>query len=515
MRTLSLVAALIAATPLAAQRSLDRELRNLTDHLGVALSVASTELARVGRDLGSLEFLAALGQAESRGWRASGAWDAQDPADSSYRSARSALNRGNYARAAELFERVHEKHPKSSYAADALYYHAYALYRLGGTSRLREALELLDSQADAHADASTRSDARGLGSRIRAELARRGDEASARAVVEIAEAAASASGGAAASGAASGRRAARARAGSDGGNDERCGGEDDEKAAALEALLTMDGERALPLLEKIMARRDRSSTCLRRRAVFLISQHRGDDAEAMLLQAARSDPDSEVRENAIFWLGQSGGETAVTALDSILRGSDDREIRDKAIFALAQTNSPRAMRILRDFAQQSSAPMNLRENAIFWLGQSGNGQNVEFLQSIYRTTREREIKDKIIFAVAQGNRREAGRWLAGIVTDENESLEARKSALFWLGQSGGSLSELFTLYDRLEERELRDQMIFVYSQRSEKAAVDKLIEIAKGDADKDLRKKALFWLSQSKSKDPRVRQLFEDILSKP
>lgn len=444
-------------------------------------------------------------------------WDAQDPADSTYRAARSALNRGNFSRAAELFNQVYERHAKSSYAADAYYYHAYALYRLGGTTRLREALEILATQEEKHEDATTRGDARGLSGRIRAELARRGDERSARAVAEIAEAAATAEAEPSASPSPSARtgRAGSGRVGRTTSRD-RCGKEDDdEKSAALEALLTMDGDRALPLLERIMARRDAGSICLRRRAVFLISQHEGDEAERMLLGAARSDPDSEVRENAVFWLGQSGGEAAVSALDSILRGSTDGQVRDKAIFALAQTSSPRAMRILRDFAQQPSAPMNLRENAIFWLGQSGSGDNVEFLQSIYRATKEREIKDKIIFAVAQNGRRDGGRWLAGIVTDEGESVEARKSALFWLGQSGGSLSELFTLYDRLKERELRDQMIWVYSQRSEKAAVDKLLQIAKSDPDRDLRKKALFWLSQSRSKDPRVAELLEEILTKP
>lgn len=483
------------------------ELRAVDWHLTGPLAAG---LARLGQDLEGLE---GLGR-RTFSTEAPSGWDAQDPADSTYRAARSALNRGNFARAAELFNRVYERYARSSYAPDAYYYHAYALYRLGGTTRLREALEILATQEEKHEDATTRGDARGLSGRIRAELARRGDERSARAVVEIAEAAATAE----ADASPSSRRTDRSTSGRTGRTTsrERCGTEDDdEKSAALEALITMDGDRALPLLERIMARRDAGSVCLRRRAVFLISQHEGADAERMLLGAARSDPDSEVRENAVFWLGQSGGEAAVSALDSILRGSADGQVREKAIFALAQTSSPRAMRILRDFAQQTSAPMNLRENAIFWLGQSGSGDNVEFLQSIYRATKEREIKDKIIFAVAQNGRRDGGRWLAGIVTDEGESVEARKSALFWLGQSGGSLSELFTLYDRLQDRELRDQMIFVYSQRSEKAAVDKLLQIAKSDPDRDLRKKALFWLSQSRSKDPRVAELLEEILTKP
>ena len=65
----------------------------------------------------------------------------------------------------------------------------------------------------------------------------------------------------------------------------------------------------------------------------------------------------------------------------------------------------------------------------------------------------------------------------------------------------------------MTDRDIREQLIFAYSQRNEKAAVDKLIDIAKTEKDRELRKKALFWLSQSK--DPRVAEVLESILSKP
>jgi HEAT repeat protein len=57
---------------------------------------------------------------------------------------------------------------------------------------------------------------------------------------------------------------------------------------------------------------------------------------------------------------------------------------------------------------------------------------------------------------------------------------------------------------------MREQVIFVLSQRGDKAAADKLFEIAKSDPDKELRKKALFWLGQMD--DPRVAEVLQDIL---
>ena len=62
----------------------------------------------------------------------------QDPADSVYRAARTQLNRGEWRRSATLFGQVAARQPASAYAADALYWQAFALYRIGGVTELRE-----------------------------------------------------------------------------------------------------------------------------------------------------------------------------------------------------------------------------------------------------------------------------------------------------------------------------------------------------------------------------------------
>src|SRR5690348_8957725 len=77
------------------------------------------------------------------------AWErvhAEDPADSLYRAAREALNRGDYKRAAALFRDVERKFPQSQYVADAMYYQAFALSRTGNERDLRQALEVLTEQ---------------------------------------------------------------------------------------------------------------------------------------------------------------------------------------------------------------------------------------------------------------------------------------------------------------------------------------------------------------------------------
>jgi HEAT repeat protein len=297
------------------------------------------------------------------------------------------------------------------------------------------------------------------------------------------------------------------------GREEGCDNEDDMQMAALNALLQMDAERALPILRKVLARRDDESLCLRRKAVFLVSQHQSAETERILLDAARTDPDAEVRGQAIFWLSQVDSPGVVPALDSILRGAADPELQDKAIFALSQRNSPQARRALRDFALRPGISDDLRGKAIFWIGQGNDPDRLEFLTSIYPQLKSDEAKDKVLFSVSQIRGRESQQWLIQVAGDQREDIERRKKALFWAGQSGLPGPELFELYDKMPNKEMKEHMVFVISQRSEKAAVDKLFEIARSEPDREIRKKALFWLSQSN--DPRVPEFLAKILEKP
>jgi HEAT repeat protein len=437
------------------------------------------------------------------------AWAQADPADSLWRAARRAFNRGDYSASADLFNGIIKRYPRSTYTGDAHYWAAFALFKNGN---LENARTLLETQKRRYPQAATMADADALYAQVQAALARQGDE---RANVWIRDhaapgarasaAASSTPATAAATGAAP--RAAAATGSCPSGDDD-----DDVRMQALNGLLQMDAENAVPILKRVLQKRDTCSANLRRKAVFLISQKRSDETEDVLLDVVQHDPDHEVRNQAVFWLSQVNTERAVGLLDSILRSATDEELQDKAIFALSQQHSPRAGAALRAFAERADAPTELRGKAIFWMGQQHNEDNAAYLRGLYAKLTDEELKNKVIFSLSQMGGAENMRWLMTIVMDEHEDIEMRKKALFWTGQSHESdLTQLTGLYDRMQNEEMKNQLIFVFSQRHEPAALDKLMDIARRETNRELRKKALFWVGQSH--DPRAARFLEEIIN--
>jgi HEAT repeat protein len=215
----------------------------------------------------------------------------------------------------------------------------------------------------------------------------------------------------------------------------------------------------------------------------------------------------------VFWLSQVGTERAVVALDSILRFSKDAEIQERAVFALSQHQSSRAQQALRTYAERTEVPESNRERAIFWLGQSGTAENAKFLRGMFGRIKSEDLRKKVLFSLSQMGGQENGSWLLTVARDRAQGIEMRKQALFWAGQAGVPITQLTDLYSHVTDQAMREQLTFVYSQRDEPAALDKLIDIAKTDPNQELRKRALFWIGQSQ--DSRAVQALQEVIEQP
>ena len=420
-------------------------------------------------------------------------WAPQDPADSLYRAARVALNANDFLRAAELFSRIHTeaRFRGSEYRAISYYYDAFARSRVGGRAQLQRARTALDAMRREHATAwNDQRDAAALLTRIEAELARQGEVAAAREV----------------------------RASADAATRDPCTDANlAVKVEAINALMQMDAASAMPILEEVIRNKstDACTADLRRRAIFIISQQRTDRSAAILLEAARNDPDSEVRGQAVFFLSQVGTDEALAALESIL-AADNADVRQQALFAISQHRSPRAGELLRDFAVRTDVSAEQRGQALFLLGQRGHesAENARFLRELYPRLTDPEVRQKALFAISQTRGEESADWLLARALDQNESMEVRKQALFFAAQQRAlPIARLSELYDRVNDRELKAHIAFVVSQRGrDPEAVDLLMKIARDDQNPELRKQAIFWLGQSR--DPRAAAFLLELIKR-
>jgi tetratricopeptide (TPR) repeat protein len=196
---------------------------------------------------------------------------ASDPADSLLRAASERMSRADYRGAAELYHSAVRRFPTSARLSEAMYYEAFALYRAGDLPRARGALDALRERFP---QAAARGDANALRTRICGELARQGDSGCAEEVTRVSASATGRSDAA--------RTSARSGAECPDGDDD-----DDTRIAALNALLQMDADRAMPILTTVLARRDRCSERLRRKAVFLVAQKQSAESANILLPIAR------------------------------------------------------------------------------------------------------------------------------------------------------------------------------------------------------------------------------------
>ncbi len=188
------------------------------------------------------------------------------------------------------------------------------------------------------------------------------------------------------------------------------------------------------------------------------------------------------------------------------------DVAQKAIAPAALADSVTVWPALIEIARDRNRPVDVRKPALFWAGQLGEGEVLEPVGAIAKDASENQtIRKHAIFVLSQLPDGAGIPALMSIARGDGE-ISVRKQALFWIGQGETPTSELIQLYRQFPERELKERMIFVLSQRDDSAAVDGLIDIARSDPDHSLRKRAFFWLGQKD--DPRVVQLLTSILEK-
>jgi len=125
---------------------------------------------------------------------------------------------------------------------------------------------------------------------------------------------------------------------------------------------------------------------------------------------------------------------------------------------------------------------------------------------------ERVVKPAVV-ALAMHDGAPATRSLVAIARDHAVS-KLRSDALFWLGQRAGNeaAATIAEAIDRDPDTDVKRRAVFALSQLPKDDGVPKLIDVARNNRNAAVRKQAMFWLGQSN--DPRALKFFEEVLLK-
>ena len=411
-------------------------------------------------------------------------WSQSDPADSLYRLAREALNRGEYRRAAQLFGDISQKFPNSVYSNDARYWRAFALYRIGSSNDLRDALAALKDTGRGYRQASLQTDAPVLAARIQSALAAQGDGDA--------------------------RRVVNQTASQPGAPCDR-----EDLAVRIEALNSLgrtDPESTTPILSRLLARRDECSASLRRAAIYILGRRTDDEARNLVIGAARNDPDIRVRSDALRFLAAMPGDQAVSTIEEMARTPGNEQLQRAAIEALGRSDNPRAKQSLRNIIERTEMSENLRITALTSVDADHSPDNGAYIRAAYPRLETPRLKAAAIRAASRIGGSDNDQWLLSIVRNQSEPAEVRAAALRAAGRSTISIGDLAKMYDVAADRPLREQLIRLYAERTEPEATDKLMEIARTGTDPDMRRYAISALSRKN--DPRTKKLLLEIIDK-
>lgn len=281
------------------------------------------------------------------------------------------------------------------------------------------------------------------------------------------------------------------------------------RSIAVHRLGQSNDERVVDELMKIYeAERDRE---VKQQVLHAFSQMNSPRAYARLVEIARGGADVELRQTAIHWIGQRKEGQAIDELMRIMSGERNDEIRGSILHAFSQMNDPRAQAHLLEVARGGDS-VELRAQAIHWLGQRRGEAAIDELLSIYRADQNEEVRGAVLHALSQMKAPRARASLLEVARGGGDAEMRGRAihALTQLNDDATTVEDLIRLYDAERDEDVKNRLLHAFSRLKQERALLKLMDVARADASREMRKQAIHWLGQSR--DPRALKFLQDLL---
>lgn len=216
----------------------------------------------------------------------------------------------------------------------------------------------------------------------------------------------------------------------------------------------------------------------------------------------------------VHWLTDVRPAESVELLRSYVQhgyGSSKDRPKGAAVAAIASTDDPSADAAMQEFTSASS-PVELRKEAVFWLGAARGHKGYEMLRTIVKADPDDEVRDRAIFALSISPAPEAVDMLIDEARNDPAS-RLREQALFWLAHKAGekAAGAITHAVESDPDTEVKKKAVFALTQLPSDQGVPMLIKVAETNRNPEVRKQAIFWLGQSH--DPRAFAFITRVLT--
>ena len=233
-----------------------------------------------------------------------------------------------------------------------------------------------------------------------------------------------------------------------------------------------------------------------------------------ILAIARDENDNQsVRQQALSVLGRLDHGAGIPPLIQLSQQTQSTWLAKESMQTLARSGDPRARAYLRTAVRRTDLADEVLTVALRGLGQEyATAQDAALLRELYPTLKSERAQEAVFSALAEMGGAPNTKWLLDLAQNGNEPMPMRRRALDAASRAGAPIAELVKLYDTTTDPDMKSTLIGLYVRSGERAAVDKLLQIVKGEENLSVRRRAISQLSRSE--DPRIKQALQDLVVK-
>lgn len=214
----------------------------------------------------------------------------------------------------------------------------------------------------------------------------------------------------------------------------------------------------------------------------------------------------------VHWLDDVSSADSVALLARAAAAASAEDTADADLTAMALHADASATPALAQLAD-STHRQQLREQALFWLGQARGAAGAQIVEHAATTDPDPEFRANAVFALSQSHGTDAYATILRIAqTDASDHV--REQALFWMAQTEDARAQkdIIAAIEKDPSDDVREQAVFALSQLKDKQADTALIALVRGHYPRKVKEQALFWLGQSGSNE--ALKFLDEVLSK-